>query len=193
LDNKYIYDDQVVGAGVDVFVLDSGIQLNHDDFEDRAFCLINYVTSEGDNDNCHDLRGHGTHIAGVIAGKKYGVAKKANVHAVKVLDQQGKGSLLDVTRGIDDVIAVKAQFGSSKRVVMNLSLGSGSVSNTLNDAVNKAHQAGVVVVSAAGNDGKDACLTSPASADGGMTVGATDEVDNRPSWSNFGGCVDILA
>jgi subtilisin family serine protease len=141
-----------------------------------------------DNDsNPQDCAGHGTHVAGTIAGNTYGVAKKATIHSVRVLDCNGSGYLSTMLQGIDWVNANKS--GPS---VVNMSLGS-SMSNSLNSAIQKSISNGAVYVVAAGNDNKDACNYSPASVSSAITVGATGKSDSRSSFSNYGSCVDIFA
>jgi subtilisin family serine protease len=121
----------------------------------------------------------------------YGIAKMSNMIAVKVLNSQGSGSSADIIAGINWVV-VEDQL-SLNRAVINMSLGANGVYTPLNDAVNNAVKAGVVVAVAAGNSNVDACGTTPASAADAITVGATKKDDARASFSNYGVCVDIFA
>jgi serine protease len=180
------YTSAYDGTGVDIYIVDTGIQLDHDEFNGRATCGFTI----GDNDDCADGNGHGTHVAGIAAGRKYGVAKNANIIAVKVLGDDGSGSLAGIIAGIDYVIEKKASTNCPS--VINMSLG-GSRSIESNNAVTAAVTAGIVTVVAAGNSNKDACTASPASALSVITVGSTTQSDTRSSFSNVGPCVDIFA
>jgi cerevisin len=194
--NQYLYTANA-GEGVDVYVIDTGTNVDHVDFEGRARWGKTIPTGDEDVDG----NGHGTHCSGTIAGKKYGVAKKANVHAVKVLRSNGSGSMSDVVKGvefavdahIDNVKAAKAgKKKGFKGSVANMSLGGGK-SPTLDMAVNAAVEAGMHFAVAAGNDNADACSYSPAAAEGPVTVGASAFTDERAYFSNYGKCVDIFA
>ncbi|KAF8058777.1 peptidase S8/S53 domain-containing protein [Lyophyllum atratum] len=197
--NKYEYEAGA-GKGVDVYVIDTGINVKHTQFGGRASWGKTIPTNDVDDDG----NGHGTHCAGTIASKKYGVAKEANVIAVKVLGSNGSGSMSDVVGGV--VWAVKqakanadaadAEFlatGKTKHVgsVANMSLGGGK-SKALDDAVNRAVDAGLHFAVAAGNDNRDACQYSPAAAEKAVTVGASTLGDERAYFSNHGKCVDVF-
>ena len=143
----YEYDGNG-GQGVDVYVFDTGININHTEFEGRA----RWGKTIPANDVDSDQNGHGTHVAGIIASRKYGVAKKANVIAVKVLGSNGSGTLSGVIAGITWAVdAAKAASGqpNHKGSVANMSLG-GPKSLSLNDAVNKAVDSGLHFAVAAG-------------------------------------------
>jgi aqualysin 1 len=186
LDGQYTYGG--TGKGASVYIVDTGIQSNHAEFNGgRVSCGINLVAGE----DCEDGNGHGTHVAGTVGGQTYGVAKGVNLVTVKALNKDGNGNTTGIIQGLEYVAAQKLAQPATPMIV-HLSLGSGK-SQALNEAVNRAVAAGLVVISAAGNESVDACTTSPASADKGITVGATDRVDNRPSWSNYGPCVDLHA
>ncbi|KAJ3286975.1 serine protease, partial [Borealophlyctis nickersoniae] len=180
----YVYPDNA-GAGVDIYVLDTGVNVNHVEFSGRAKFGATF-SADGNNDG----NGHGTHVAGIAAGKTYGVAKGANVIAVKVLDNDGNGLVSTVVQGINWVIRNR---NTTRRSVVNMSLGGGSSSQTLNDIVGAATQAGVLFTAAAGNNNTNACTSSPADSGFVMTVGASDENDNKAHFSNFGTCVNIYA
>jgi subtilisin family serine protease len=184
-DNRFTYT--YTGQGVDVYVLDTGIQANHPDLEGRVDSCVSYT-----NEACgSDLNGHGTHVAGTVGSKTYGVAKKVSLHDVKVLDRRGSGSFSGVIAGIDYVAQIK-KTDPSRKTVLNMSLGGGR-STALNNAVNSAATSGVVVVVAAGNSNRNACNYSPASASGALVVGSIERNNRRSSWSNWGSCVDIFA
>ena len=195
--NKYLYSADG-GEGVDAYVIDTGTNIEHVDFEGRATWGKTIPTNDPDEDG----NGHGTHCSGTVAGKKYGVAKKANVIAVKVLRSNGSGSMSDVVKGVeyaaqshlDKVDAAKKSKKDKKfkGSVANMSLGGGK-SPTLDRAVNAAVDAGLHFAVAAGNDNADSCKYSPASAEKAVTVGASTLADERAYFSNFGKCNDIFA
>ena len=152
-----------------------------------------------------DGNGHGTHCAGTIASREYGVAKAAHVIAVKVLGSNGSGTMSDVVGGVvwaAQQAQAKAQAAleefkktgktSHKGSVANMSLGGGK-SKALDDVVNKAVDAGMHFAVAAGNDNRDACNNSPAAAEKAITVGASTLGDQRAYFSNHGPCVDVFA
>ncbi len=171
-------------AGVTAYVLDSGIRITHREFAGRAVHGWDFVDGDAKADDCN---GHGTHVAGTIGGSTYGVATDVKLVGVRVLDCKGKGSFSTIIKGIDWVTARAAG-----PAVANMSLG-GNTSKALNDAVHRSIAKGVTYVVAAGNDNRDACRQSPASAAAAITVGATDNTDTRGSFSNFGSCLDIFA
>lgn len=186
--NKYHYP-RSAGRGVDVYVIDTGINIAHADFGGRARWGVTIPMDDIDIDG----NGHGTHCAGTIASKTYGIAKRARVIAVKVLRTNGFGTNADVIKGVEWTIRA-AQRGASRgrRSVANMSLGGGR-SLTLENAVNRAVKADVHFAVAAGNDNEDACDYSPAAAEGPITVGATTSRDQMAFFSNYGPCVDIFA
>ncbi len=195
--NKYLYTSEG-GEGVDVYVIDTGTNIEHVDFEGRA--SWGKTIPKGDEDV--DGNGHGTHCSGTVAGKKYGVAKKAHIKAVKVLRSNGSGSMSDVVKGVEyaaeehikNVKAAKSGKGKKgfKGSAANMSLGGGK-SVTLDMAVNAAVDAGIHFAVAAGNDNADSCNYSPAAAKKAVTVGASTIADERAFFSNFGKCNDIFA
>ncbi|XP_041477129.1 extracellular serine proteinase-like [Lytechinus variegatus] len=176
------------GSGVDVYVLDTGINLNHVDWQGRSSYGIDTVSGDFDSEDCD---GHGSHCAGTIGGTQYGVAKAAHLIGVRVLDCTGSGSYAGIIEGCEWVISDK-QSKQSENVVASMSLGGGG--NALLDAaIEQMVDAGITVVVAAGNSDRDACSYSPARAEPAITVGATDINDVRASFSNFGYCLDIFA
>jgi cerevisin len=194
--NKYYYTADG-GEGVDVYVIDTGTNIEHVDFEGRA--SWGKTIPEGDADE--DGNGHGTHCSGTIAGAKYGVAKKANIKAVKVLRSNGSGSMSDVVKGVDYAAeqhqsqveaAKKGKKKGFKGSAANMSLGGGK-SSILDQAVNAAVDAGIHFAVAAGNDNQDSCNYSPAAAEKAVTVGASTLADERAYFSNYGPCNDIFA
>ncbi|KAG9237944.1 putative subtilisin-like proteinase Spm1 [Amylocarpus encephaloides] len=190
--NKYLYAADA-GEGVDVYVIDTGTNTEHVDFEGRAHWGKTIPLNDPDEDG----NGHGTHCSGTVAGHKYGVAKKANVYAVKVLKSNGSGTMADVVKGVEwaaNSHIEKAKKGKKgfKGSTANMSLG-GSKSPALDRAVNGAVDAGIHFAVAAGNDNADSCNYSPAAADKAITVGASALDDSRAYFSNFGPCNDIFA
>ncbi|MET3429936.1 subtilisin family serine protease [Actinoplanes tereljensis] len=172
------------GSSVHAYVIDTGIRITHNEFGGRAsygFNFVNYTTTAS------DCEGHGTHVAGTIGGRTYGVAKSVQLVAVKVLDCDGEGELSDVIAGINWVTA-----NAKKPAVANLSLG-GSNSPSLNAALQKLINSGVTVAVAAGNENVNAAKESPANLAAAITVGATDAKDKRASFSNFGTVLDMFA
>lgn len=190
--NKYLYAADG-GEGVDVYVIDTGTNYEHVDFEGRA----QWGKTIPANDEDVDGNGHGTHCSGTIAGKKYGVAKKANIYAVKVLKSNGSGTMSDVVKGVEwaaEQHIKKAKSGKKgfKGSAANMSLGGGK-SPALDQAVNGAVAMGLHFAVAAGNDNADSCNYSPASAANAITVGASTLADERAYFSNYGKCNDIFA
>lgn len=143
----YTFDDSA-GAGTVSYVIDSGINVNHLEFQGRASFGANFV-NDGNND---DLDGHGTHVAGTIGSRAYGVAKKTQLVAVKVLNAQGVGGMGDILAGLNWAVQDAKKRGKAKMAFANLSLD-GPFSQAANDAVASAVQAGLFVGVAAGNDG----------------------------------------
>lgn len=179
-----IYSYSTTGAGVDAYVVDSGILTTHSQFANRI--RSGFDVFGGDATDCN---GHGTHVAGTIAGSTFGVAPQASLVAVKALDCNGSGSVSGVIAAIDWVI----NDHTTRPAVMNLSLGTAE-SPSLESAVDRAFADGITVVVAAGNSNVDACSTSPAgNRTSALTVGASNESDTRASFSNFGSCLDLFA
>ncbi|MGW0148706.1 S8 family peptidase [Streptomyces sp. NPDC003333] len=172
------------GAGVTVYVIDTGVRVSHRDFGGRAAYGWDFV--DGDR-TAGDGNGHGTHVAGTIAGTRYGIAKKAQVVSVRVLDDTGGGSTADVIAGIDWVTR-----HARKPAVANVSLG-GPRNSQLDAAVRNSVASGVTYTVAAGNAGRSAALYSPAGVSQALTVGATDHTDRRAAFSNHGPALDLFA
>jgi subtilisin family serine protease len=183
LDKSYTWPESA-GAGVTVYVIDTGIRITHKDFGGRASYGWDLV---GNDKSAGDGNGHGTHVAGTVAGTRYGVAKKARVVAVRVLDNEGAGTTARVIAGIDWVTK-----HARKPAVANLSLG-GYRNLQLDAAVRKSIASGVTYTVAAGNDGLPANLYSPAAVQEAISVGATDAKDARASFSNTGSALDLFA
>lgn len=183
LNKSYTWPESA-GKGVTAYVIDTGIRITHKDFGGRASYGWDFV---GNDKTAKDGNGHGTHVAGTIAGAKYGVAKKTKVVAVRVLDNNGAGTTAQVIAGIDWVTK-----HARKPAVANISLG-GYANAQLDAAVRNSIASGVTYAVAAGNDGLPAGLYSPARVKQALTVGASDRTDARASFSNTGAVLDLFA
>ncbi|MCX4691864.1 S8 family peptidase [Streptomyces sp. NBC_01408] len=176
------------GQGVTAYIVDSGIDYAHAEFQtelgSRARPGFDAI---GDGRNGADCNGHGTHVAGTVGGKTFGVARKVSLVSVRVLGCNGSGDWSGIIAGFD-YIARQAQ----QPAVLNASLGGGFLPS-VNTAVTNVSNAGVLPVVAAGNSNIDACRVSPASAPAALTVGATNRYDEETDFSNFGTCLDIYA
>ncbi|MCL1038545.1 S8 family peptidase [Shewanella submarina] len=182
LDGNYHYNFD--GSGVTAYVIDTGVMNSHNDFGGRATSGYDFYDNDSDATDCH---GHGTHVAGTIGGSTWGVAKNINIVGLKVLSCGGYGTTTQVIQALNWIR--NNRTGPS---VANISLQFRS-SQSLNDAVNAAVDAGINVVVAAGNWSTNACNVSPAGATKAITVAASDRNDTRASWSNYGSCIDIFA
>lgn len=182
LNGTYVYEAD--GSGVRAYIIDTGIRPSHNDFGGR---VAGGFTAINDGRGTTDCNGHGTHVAGTVGGTTWGVAKKAQLIPVRVLNCQGNGTTAGVIAGVDWVTA-----NHVKPAVANMSLGGGA-STALDAAVANAVSAGVTMVVAAGNDNANACNYSPARAASAITVGATTSSDARASYSNYGNCLDLFA
>src|SRR5262249_47016977 len=158
----------------------------HDEFGGR---LVAGYNATGDALGTKDCNGHGTNVAGILAGKNWGVAQETFVVPVRVLNCNGEGSLSALLNGINWVIKDKA--AKRKPSVANMSLA-GAPSSALDGAIDQLITAGVTTVVASGNNGDDACNYSPARAPRALTVGATADNDAEAPWSNYGACVDLF-
>lgn len=177
------------GEGVKVCVVDTGVDQTHPDLVNNIVGGYNFVTIKGKTNpnNWNDDNGHGSHVSGIIAAEDnsfgtVGVAPKASLYGVKVLDQRGSGYLSDVADGISQCVQAGTQ-------VINMSLGASGDPNQdspLKAAILNAQAAGLIVVVAAGNEGQDISNTIPAGYSSVIAVSATDSSDQFASWSNFG-------
>ena len=183
------------GNGVDVYVLDTGIRYTHQDFEGRVYypgydAVDDFTGSNRRGSDCH---GHGTHCAGTVGGKKYGVASRVTLWAARVLSCSGPGAWSYTIHTIEYIVNKRKNEGITRSAVLSMSLGGGKTLS-VNAAVNAAVDSGIVVVVSAGNDGFDACLKSPASASKAITVAATNNNNDQVAWySNYGTCVNLFA
>ncbi|MEU5164180.1 S8 family peptidase [Streptomyces sp. NPDC020875] len=172
------------GVGATAYIIDSGIDFAHPEFGGRA---VRGYDAIGDGRNGADCAGHGTHVAGTVGGATYGVARQARLVSVRVLGCDNRGSWSGIIAGFDWV----AQ-NARQPAVVNASLG-GDRNQSVNNAATNLSLRGVLPVIAAGNDSRDACDVSPASASRVVTVGATDHRDAETDFSNFGPCLWLYA
>jgi subtilisin family serine protease len=183
LDKKYTYT--YTGKTVRSYIIDTGIYTAHTDFGGRASNVYDAFGGNG-----QDCNGHGTHVAGTVGGKVYGVAKETMLRGLRVLDCNGSGSTSGIISAVDWL-----RRNHIKPAIANMSLG-GGLSSTLNTAVRNLSDSGVFVAVAAGNSNADACNYSPASAGYNhavATVAASTRTDYKASYSNYGTCVDLYA
>ncbi len=217
LDNQYHYNSD--GTGINVFVLDTGIMDDHPEFGGRVLTEFDFHTSgvgigcSGNNKgggefndptdpptHCNGLgdgHGHGTHVAGIIGGETYGVAKNVNLHSIRVLGSTGGGSVSDLINALDwlyDEICVP-ELGNpdwTSNSVINMSLWVGGNPFALKQVTQPLVDCGVTLVASAGNNGEEEC-TKPARFDHVISVGASDSNDQLATFSDRGSCVDVYA
>ncbi|TKX19986.1 cuticle-degrading protease-2 [Elsinoe australis] len=185
----YTFDDSA-GEGTCAYLVDTGVNVNHPDFEGRAVRGKNFDPVDGTDD---DLNGHGTFVAGTIGSKTYGVAKKTKLIAVKACNKSISCRSQDVISGITWAIDDAKTRGCPKGTVINLSLGGWGNWVAVKNAVDTAANNGIFFAVASGNDGKDATDVYPASAPNACTVAASDSNNNFASFSNYGSVIDVFA
>jgi subtilisin family serine protease len=187
LDGRFNFPEGA-GEGTNIYIIDTGVRVTHDEFGNRAsfggaFCK---------NCNDKDEDGHGTQVASIAAGSTYGVARKANIISVRVLDANGDGTKSDIINAMSFVLN-EHNKSNNKNTIINMSIN-GDFSRSMNNVIEDLTNAGIHVVVAAGNDGADACKSSPSSAPTAITVGATEEDSEQiVEFSNIGKCLDIFA
>ncbi|MCU1351274.1 MAG: serine protease [Acidimicrobiales bacterium] len=187
LSNSYSYASS--GVGVTAYVIDTGLRADHVQFRGRVGA--GYSAIGGGTSDCV---GHGTHVAGTIAGTTYGLAKSVVVRPVRIFDCSGSGSASDAIAGIDWVIG---NHRAGTPAVANMSFGFTVVVPSVDAAVQSLINDGVTTSISAGNGGDDgyaddACGVTPAHVSAALTVAATDSSDYSPDWSNFGSCLDLF-
>ncbi|KAI1102361.1 oryzin precursor [Jackrogersella minutella] len=188
--SDYMYDESA-GEGTYAYIIDTGIFVDHPEFEGRASFGANFVDG---NTNDTDENGHGTHVAGTTGSVTYGVAKKTNLIGVKVLGADGSGAISQVIAGLQWAVDDVTSKNRTGKAVGNISLGAlRAVSSSVNTAAANAVQSGLFLAVAAGNGNLDASLYSPASEPSVCTVGATRSDDARAPFSNYGDLVDVFA
>jgi subtilisin family serine protease len=173
------------GKGVTAYVIDTGIDTTHPEFEGRAKAGYDVIN---DGRSGRDCNGHGTHVAGIVGGATRGVAPEVSLVSVRTLDCGGKGTWSGQVKALDWLMS-----NAAKPAVANLSLGGAPGSATVDKAANALADKGVFLVAAAGNDSEDACDYTPARAENVLAVGATTITDGFAPFSNHGRCVGVLA
>ena len=181
-DNTFGYAN--AGAGVNVYILDTGIRLTHKEFGGR---VVGGFTAFNDAYGTSDCNGHGTHVAGIVGASTYGVAKGATLYSVRVLDCNCVSSWSAILAGIDWVTANRVL-----PAVINASWA-GYASSTVTQAVQNSTKAGITWVVAAGNYSSDVSGWSPANTPEAITVGSTGENDAMDAYSDYGSLVDLFA
>jgi len=185
------------GAGVHLYIFDTGIRTTHEDFQGRAVPTLDVAGRRGRLRACDpwdakcaaDVNGHGTFCAAIAGGATYGVAKHALLHGVKILSDSGSGRWSWFTTALDWVI-VKGQ----RPAVVSASIWGGGNSVAVQDAITQAVDIGITLVTIAGNlGGEDACRFTPAFVPAAITVASTDMRDHASEFSSVGPCVDIFA
>merc|ERR1719412_2707513 len=181
------------GQGVTVFIPDTGVRVSHQDFTGRGIPTLDMtsgspVECNGAASCAGDVQGHGTHCAGTAVGRDYGVAPAATVRSVKVLSDQGSGQWAWSYGALDWLAQSSIRPG-----IASMSLGGSGNQQAMADAVDAAVDAGVTVIVAGGNSNSDACNFSPAFVPSAITVGSTDSLQRRSSFSNYGSCTNIWA
>jgi hypothetical protein len=178
------------GEGVDIYIIDTGVNASHTAFGGRVQTGVNFV-DDGRAANT-DCNGHGSHVAGTAAGAQYGIARSALIIPVRVLGCDGSGYMSLIESGLDWVVSTAAV--RARPAVINISAGTSAYISSTVMAVDRAVAAGISVVAAAGNSSSDACKFSPGgAAPSAITVGATESSDSRAYYSNYGSCLDIFA
>ena len=181
MDTNYNYT--LTGAGAHVYIIDTGIRTTHQEFGGRANVVFDAI-----NDGNSDCNGHGTHVAGIVGGMTFGVAKNVSLHSARVLRCDGSGQISDLVAAIDWVTAHRIN-----PAIVNISITAGGSSPTMESALATSFSSGVLYTVAAGNAADNACNYSPAQAPNAITVGASAQADDRALFSNWGSCVDLFA
>lgn len=189
---RYSYDHSA-GSGVTAYVIDSGVNGKDSEFEGRVKETLKFSFTT----TSQDMNGHGTHVAGTIGGKTFGIAKNVDLVSLKVFGALGLGFKSSIIMAIEHVIhqhkaRIESRDPTYKGAVINMLLGS-LPSDAIDKSVRAAYHAGIVVVTSAGNENQDACNLSPSRSPYAITAAATDYDDDFASFSNYGACVDMLA
>lgn len=186
--SSYIFSSEA-GSNTTIYILDSGVQASHVDFNGRVRWGANFV-----NNQQNDVVGHGTHVAGSAAGYSVGVSKYANIVAVKVIDDDRKAAVSKIVQGISWIIEDHKKNPGQKSIINYSAVG--ALSDARAYAIKQANAAGIILVTAAGNSAEDACNSGPANMsndDGVISVGAINATNVPADFSNFGSCVSVYA
>lgn len=187
-DGYRFYEDGQ-GQGMTAYVVDTGVRISHGDFEKRAGYGANFVKNEEHVDGS----GHGTHVAGTIGGKTFGVAKQINIISVKVLDKNGDGTVAQTLQGLQWAYEHARRNKRLHKSVVNYSIGSaGATSSAMRDTIREMQKAGMAIFVAAGNDAEDVENSSPANMPEVFTVGSTGNTLWRAETSNYGKLIDMF-
>ena len=187
-DAMYDYGE-ATGSGVNAYILDTGIDTTHSDFHGRA--VFDYVADGLYDRDEDDDNGHGTHCAGIVGSRSYGLAKSVSLHAVQVLGDDGSAAWSSVIDGMVWVNNIGHQSGDKS--VINMSFGGPGINSAVWDAVKSLYEAGIVISVSAGNSNADACSWSPAGTPEAITVAASNVNDVSAPFTNWGTCVDVFA
>ena len=190
----YITGRTDTGQGTRIYIVDTGIYLEHPDFEGRA--MAGMVSDGVGEDKAVDLSGHGTHVAGTAGGARYGIARDSTLVSCKVFNATGSASDAMIIQALEwaiNDVTQQRNEGKAARGVINMSLGGLGGSFSMETVIHEAIELGIPVIVSAGNSDDDTCLYSPARTSDAITVGATDEWERLASFSNYGPCTDILA
>ena len=189
LDRSFTFPDHG-GAGVLVYVMDTGVQANLPGFEGRVAIGFDAVAGfRVPHSANRDCNGHGTAVAGIIASASYGVARKATIVPVRVTDCKGGVGPAAIIKGID---WIRKNHPRNTPGVVNMSIAVGK-NKSVDDAIDRLYEIGLVTVAAAGNQNMDACRLSPAGSPRALTVASINMNDQRTNTSNLGECVSIYA
>jgi subtilisin family serine protease len=188
LPRNNVYTYVRTGAGVTIYVVDTGCRCTHNDFTGRCTNIANFA---GDGIDDTDCNGHGTHCASTAGGDQWGVAKDASIACIKALGCGGSGTFSAVQMALDEVL--DRVLANPHSAVVSMSLAGGLYTPIHTQIATMVNTHKIAVVVAAGNSGDNACLYSPAAAPAAFTVGASTETDGFASFSNRGSCVDIAA
>jgi subtilisin family serine protease len=172
------------------YIIDTGVSKN-DEFNNSNIKRLYNVLQDGKDEDCN---GHGTHVAGLIASKTYGVCKDAKIFAVKSLDCEGSGTTSGVIKSLSVILNHLTSQSNKTKGIINMSLG-GSFSYTLNKLIEQAvsRNNNIFFIVASGNENANSCFSSPTSSKSVLSVMATDKLNNRAYFSNYGTCSDIYA
>ena len=202
IDQKHLPLDQIYspigdGQGVDVYILDTGINYDHEEFECRAryggYDPVDEYEIENNLNHTrqygHDCHGHGTHVASLCGGKTYGSAKKVNIYSIRALGCNGRAPWSTVIDGLDYISGVVPIRGQPAIISISLS---GSYYTVVDEMVERLVEEGIIVVAGAGNNRIDSCSVSPAGSNSSITVARSNSMDGLYHRTNYGACVDIF-